>query len=154
MSVLLSEIANNVKLGKGCVISINCQIISDVGEIQIGDYTIIEDGCVIRNNQLKKMIIGSYNVFETQCKIENSNIGDGNVFEVRTQIESGCIIYGNCRFGIQTRVPPQQEIPDFSRVSYPFNIIKIQEYDWKFHREELQELFLHYQSLYEKSKQK
>lgn len=29
------------------------------------------------------MIIGSYNVFEIGCKIENTNIGDCNVFEMR-----------------------------------------------------------------------
>lgn len=76
-----------MKIGKGCCISFGVQIISEVGEIIIGDYTVIEDGCFIRNNSMKKMIIGSYNVFEVGCRLENTNVGDCNVFEMR------CMIY-------------------------------------------------------------
>lgn len=86
MNVIQSELPPNVKIGKGCIISHNCQLICEVGEIVIGDYTIIEDGCYIRNNKLKRLSIGSFNILEAACRIENSNIGDCNVLEVRSTL--------------------------------------------------------------------
>ncbi|CAD8126062.1 unnamed protein product [Paramecium sonneborni] len=141
MSLILSQInKDNVKIGKNCCIALGVQIISEIGEIIIGDYTIIEEGCMIRNNHFKKMIIGSYNVFEIGCKIENTNIGDCNVFEMRCLIESGCTIENNCRFGINSRIPPKQIFHNFSRVYYPFNCLKVPQYDSSQHKEEITEL--------------
>lgn len=82
----MNEIPHNVKVGKGCVINSGSQIIAETGEIVIGDYTIIEEGVIIRNNQLKRMIIGSYNIIEISCVIENSNIGDCNFFEAKSML--------------------------------------------------------------------
>jgi dynactin-6 len=84
MSTVQSAINKDcVKIGKGCYIAPGVQIISEVGDIVIGDFTIIEEGCFIRNNQMKRMTIGSYNIFEIGCRVENSNIGDCNIFEMR-----------------------------------------------------------------------
>eukprot|EP01016_Furgasonia_blochmanni_P016435 TRINITY_DN1952_c0_g1_i3.p1 TRINITY_DN1952_c0_g1~~TRINITY_DN1952_c0_g1_i3.p1 ORF type:complete len:308 (+),score=32.52 TRINITY_DN1952_c0_g1_i3:65-988(+) len=126
--ILPCEVQGKVTFGKGCVIHPLCQIISEAGEIIIGDYNIIEERCVIYNKAMKDkngtvipntMRVGSYNIFEVGAQINTAEIGDCNVFGMRSIVDFNCKIKNGCSIGATVKLPPKTPLDDQTSVTFP-----------------------------------
>lgn len=93
-----AELSGNIHFGEGVIVHPMCKISADGGDINIGDYTIIEEYVTIVNQPRKDkegnivkrtMKIGAYNLFETGTQCSSSDIGDLNEFGVKCQIPPG-----------------------------------------------------------------
>mmetsp|Transcript_17698 Transcript_17698/g.2903 ORF Transcript_17698/g.2903 Transcript_17698/m.2903 type:complete len:112 (+) Transcript_17698:73-408(+) len=97
----------------GCVMHIDCSLIAEIGAIYFGEYNIIEERVRIVNNSIQgTMQIGSYNLFEVGCIVENSNIGNMNTISHRVKIPTGCTIGSKCVIVAGVELEPGTVVPD------------------------------------------
>ena len=91
------------------------------GPITFGEHCIIEDKVRITNKMrgkdpqgnpiIKEMKIGNYNLFEADCTITSSDIGDSNDFSFK------CFVDDNCRIGNFCQVGPKVVLQGGSRLT-------------------------------------
>ena len=97
------------------------------GTITFGEYNIIEEKARIINKIrgkdpegkpiLKEMKIGSYNLFEANCNVSSSTIGDLNEFGHKSFVDDNCKIGSYCFLGPKVVLQPGTVMPD-NHVAY------------------------------------
>nr|CAG4642180.1 EOG090X0I48 [Eurycercus lamellatus] len=102
-----SELQGEITIGARTVIHPRAKILALSGPIIIGENNIIEEQVqIINKNESGEnssvMIIGNNNVFEVDCIVNSSKIGDNNIVESKaflgrhTSLSNGCVIGAKC----------------------------------------------------------
>lgn len=106
-----SKLRGDITIGANTIIHPSASIHAEAGPIIIGDNCLIEEQAKITHRvsfdradseNIPVLIIGSFNVFEVDCNVEASKIGDNNVFESKcfvgnkVTVTNGCIIGAGC----------------------------------------------------------
>jgi len=115
-----ADIRGDVTIGAGCVLHPKCTMFAYAGPIVMGDCCIVEETAVIVNRNKAPMVIGSYNLFETGCRIEAASIGSYNTFEPKSRVPSSIALKDYCVIGAGCVVLPElpampQEWEDIKR---------------------------------------
>ena len=71
-----ADVFGNVQIGKGCWIGPGARIRGDYGRIEIGDYTSVEDNCVIHARPDEQTRIGSWVTLGHGAIVHNATIAD------------------------------------------------------------------------------
>jgi phenylacetic acid degradation protein len=71
-----ADVFGNVRIGKGCWIGPGARIRGDYGRIMIGDYTAVEDNCVIHARPDEQTTIGDWVTLGHACIVHNATVRD------------------------------------------------------------------------------
>lgn len=106
-----SILKGDITIGPRTVIHPRANIIAEAGPIIIGEGNIIEEMATIANRLPQGMpepatipvqIVGSYNIFETDCTCEAFKVGDNNILEPKAyvareiELTNGCVVGAAC----------------------------------------------------------
>lgn len=137
-----AEIIGKVIIGKNCYIGPGAKIRGDYGEIEIGDYSIIEENCVLHARPNEKCTIGDRVTIGHSAIIHNATIKDWAV------VGMGAIVSDYAKVGVWSVIGEggvvrnNQEIPDGKvAVGVPAKVIADVRDDYK-------ELWTKYKQLY------
>jgi carbonic anhydrase/acetyltransferase-like protein (isoleucine patch superfamily) len=137
-----AEVIGKVTIGINCYIGPGAKIRGDYGEIEIGDYSIIEENCVLHARPNEKCTIGERVTIGHGAIIHNAVIKDWAV------VGMGAIVSDYAKVGIWSvvgegcMVRNNQEIPDGKvAVGVPAKVIADVREDYK-------ELWTSYKHLY------
>ncbi|KAK9455671.1 trimeric LpxA-like protein [Dipodascopsis uninucleata] len=87
------------------------------GIIDIGEYTIIADGCQLEASDSEKTLIGSYIYIDPAVKVEKgASIGDFCTLGAKCIIKRGAKIGKRCEIAAGTIIERNSIIPDYSIV--------------------------------------
>ncbi|XP_043515915.1 dynactin subunit 6 [Frieseomelitta varia] len=115
-----SILKGDITIGPNTIIHPKASIIAEAGPIIIGEGNIIEEMATIANRlpvdapeptTIPVQIIGSYNVFETDCTCEAFKVGDCNILESKAyvgrevELTNGCIIGASCSLTESDTIP-------------------------------------------------
>ncbi|XP_076244419.1 dynactin subunit 6 [Calliopsis andreniformis] len=115
-----SILKGDITIGPKTVIHPRASIIAEAGPIIIGEGNIIEEMATITNRlppdapestTIPVQIVGSYNVFETDCVCEASKVGDNNILESKAfvgrdvELTNGCVIGAACSLTESETIP-------------------------------------------------
>lgn len=115
-----SNLKGDITIGTKTVIHPRASIIAEAGPIIIGEGNIIEEMAVIANRlphgapkptTTPVQIVGSYNVFETDCICEAFKVGDNNILESKAfvgrevELTNGCVIGAACKLTEPETIP-------------------------------------------------
>jgi len=95
-------IIGNVTIGKGCFIGPGAVLRGDVGRIEIGDYTSVQDNCVIHVSKDASCKVGKYVTLGHSCILHGCTVKDyaivgmGAVVANNAVIEEWCIVAEGC----------------------------------------------------------
>lgn len=92
--------ANKIKVGKNNIFERGVEIETQGGEIEIGSNNVFEALVrIINPSPTEKMVIGSFNHFETRVSINGCNIGNINTFKTYCNV-IGCLVKDYCVVGM------------------------------------------------------
>nr|CAG4635179.1 EOG090X0I48 [Alona affinis] len=106
----------DLRITSRTVIHPRAKILATSGPIIIGENNIIEEQVQIINSNEggdnpTVMIIGNNNVFEVDCVVKSSKIGDNNIVESKalvgrhTSLSNGCVIGAKCEVHVCETLP-------------------------------------------------
>ena len=137
-----AEVIGKVFIGKNCYIGPGAEIRGDYGEIEIGDYSIIEENCVLHARPNEKCTIGDRVTIGHGAIIHNSEVRDWAV------VGMGAIVSDYAKVGVWSVIGEgsvdknNQEIPDGKvAVGVPAKVIADVRDDYK-------KLWTEYKNLY------
>jgi hypothetical protein len=110
-----SNVAGTVNYGSACIIQQTAEIVALLGrkhppfpcspflstfffffkEVMMGDANILESVVIKATKESRPVVIGSGNIFEDRCVIENSQIGDFCVVGVGATLVDCTLVGGN-----------------------------------------------------------
>ncbi|XP_046610083.1 dynactin subunit 6 [Neodiprion virginianus] len=106
-----STLKGHITIGSRTVVHPRASIIAEAGPIIIGEGNIVEEMAVIANRlpagapepaSTPVMIIGNFNVFETDSRCEALKVGDNNILEMKASVSreveltNGCVVGAAC----------------------------------------------------------
>ncbi|XP_015430102.1 PREDICTED: dynactin subunit 6 [Dufourea novaeangliae] len=115
-----SILKGDITIGPKTVVHPKASIIAEAGPIIIGEGNIIEEMATIANrlppdapepSTVPVQIVGSFNVFETDCTCEAYKVGDNNILESKAfvgrevELTSGCVIGAACSLTEPEAIP-------------------------------------------------
>ncbi|CAL7945927.1 unnamed protein product [Xylocopa violacea] len=115
-----SILKGDITIGPKTIIHPRASIIAEAGPIIIGEGNIVEEMATIINRlppdapaptTTPVQIVGSYNVFETDCTCEAFKVGDNNILESKAhvgrevQLTNGCVIGALCTLTEPDTIP-------------------------------------------------
>ncbi|XP_043257702.1 dynactin subunit 6 [Colletes gigas] len=116
-----SVLKGDITIGPKTVIHPKAYIIAEAGPIIIGEGNIIEEMSTIANRlppgapeptTVPVQIIGSYNVFETDCTCEALKVGDNNTLESKAFVGRNVELTNGCVIGAACTVTEPEVIPE------------------------------------------
>ncbi|KAJ1832261.1 hypothetical protein LPJ63_003672 [Coemansia sp. RSA 2711] len=105
-------IEGDVQIGNGTVVHVGASIIAKNGPIIIGSNNIISERAVIINHNSTPLMVGDYNLLETESQIEGRGIGHKNVIQVRGKVVGQSTLGNNCVVGAMCATDPDENVPD------------------------------------------
>ncbi|WP_423791923.1 gamma carbonic anhydrase family protein [Methanocaldococcus indicus] len=109
-------IIGDVKLGKECSVWFNAVLRGDLNKIVVGDYSNIQDNCVIHCSKDYPTIIGKYVSIGHCAVVHGAYIEDNVLVGMNSTILNGAKIGKNCIIGANALIPQNREIPKNSLV--------------------------------------
>ncbi len=120
-----SKIIGEVKMGSNCSIWYNTVIRGDICEIEIGDYTNVQENSALHVDHEMPLNIGSYVTIGHNAVVHACDVGDNCLIGMNATILSGAKIGDNCIIGANALVPENKEIPEGSLVlGVPAKVIR------------------------------
>lgn len=107
-----ASVLGNVVLGKGCWIGPGVSIRGDYGEIVVGDYTSVEDNCVIHARPSERTEIGNWVTIGHSAVIHNATIRDYAVIGMRAVVSDWAVVGLWSVVAEGAVVRQSQEVPD------------------------------------------
>lgn len=105
-----------VEIRKGASMWPYSVVRAELKNVVIGEYTNIQDFCMIHVGEETGSIIGSHCSITHHCTIHGCKIGDNCLIGINTTIMDGCIIGDNCIIAGHTFLKENTVIPDNSIV--------------------------------------
>lgn len=106
-----ADVFGNVKIGAGCWIGPGARIRGDYGRIEIGDYTAVEDNCVIHARPGEQTTIGERVTLGHGCIVHNATIRDWAIIGMGAIVSDWAQVGEWAVIGEGTVVRQHQEIP-------------------------------------------
>ncbi|PNR92303.1 gamma carbonic anhydrase family protein [Petrotoga sp. 9PWA.NaAc.5.4] len=110
------QIIGNVKIGKGSSIWFNTTLRGDIGPINIGEYTNIQDNSVVHIDSNFPVIIGNRVTVGHNAIIHGCEIADNCLIGMGAIILNGAKIGESCLIGAGTLITENKIIPPYSLV--------------------------------------
>jgi carbonic anhydrase/acetyltransferase-like protein (isoleucine patch superfamily) len=137
-----AEVIGNVVIGRNCYIGHGAKMRGDYGTIEIGDYSIIEDNCVLHARPDEKCVIGKKVTIGHGAIIHNATIHDWVVVGMGAIVSDYSIVGEWAVVGEGCVVRNNQKIPPGKvAVGVPAKVIADVKDDYK-------ELWTKYKELY------
>ncbi len=115
----------NYHIGKCVNIWYGAVIRADLARITIGDYTNIQDNCVLHTDPDQPLAIGCYVTVGHNAILHCSAIGDYTLIGMGSTLLAGAKIGQGCIIGAGSLVTENMQVPDFSVVvGVPGRIIR------------------------------
>ena len=138
----LAEVIGRVIIGNNCYIGHGAIIRGDYGTIEIGDYSIIEDNCVLHARPDEKCTIGNRVTIGHGAIIHNATIHDWVVVGMGAVVSDYAVVGEWAVIGEGCVVRNNQQIPDGKvAVGVPAKVIADVKDDYK-------ELWTRYKGVY------
>ena len=135
-SVRIDEKKHKVSIGHGSVLHPYVTIRAKGGPIVIGDYCIIEDDCLIKNDLPPQpdgtpstMRIGNYCVLSIRSEVLSRSVGDNVKVNPYGVINTGSCIGNGCVIGSGAIVPEFLSIPPYTVVYSDQNLWRTRHFD-------------------------
>lgn len=127
-----AEVIGKVMIGKGCYIGPGGKIRGDYGEIEIGDYSNIEENCVVHARPDEKCTIGSRVTIGHGAIIHNSTIRDWAVIGMGAIVSDYAVVGEWAVIGEGCVVRNNQKVPNGKvAVGVPAKVIADVKDDYK-----------------------
>ncbi len=137
-----AEVIGKVTIGRQCYIGPGAKIRGDYGEIEIGDFSNIEENCVIHARPDEKCVIGSHVTIGHAAVIHNATVGDWCVIGMGAIVSDYAVVGEWGVIGEGCVVRNNQEIPAGKvAVGVPAKVIADVKDDYK-------ELWTRYKGMY------
>lgn len=137
-----AEIIGDVTIGNNCYIGHGARIRGDYGAIVIGDYSIVEDNCIIHARPEERCVIGEHVTIGHGAIIHNARISDWAIIGMGAIVSDYAIIGTWGVVGEGAVVRNNQKIPPNKvAVGVPAKVIADVREDYK-------ELWTRYKNLY------
>ncbi len=137
-----AEIIGKVTIGRNCYVGPGAKIRGDYGEVEIGDFSIIEENCVIHARPDEKCVIGERITIGHGAIIHNATVKDWAVVGMGAIVSDYAVVGVWSVIGEGCVVRNKQVIPDSKvAVGVPAKVIADVKEDYK-------ELWTKYKSLY------
>jgi phenylacetic acid degradation protein len=107
-----ASVLGQVVIGRGCWIGPGVSIRGDYGEIAIGDYTSIEDNCVIHARPDERTEIGNWVTVGHASVIHNATVRDYAVIGMRAVVSDWAVVGVWSVVAEGAVVRQNQEVPD------------------------------------------
>jgi len=120
-------IYGKVRIKKAASLWPNTVIRAESQNVVIGEYTNIQDFCMIHVGEGTSSIIGAHCSITHRCTIHGCTIGDNCLIGINTTIMDGCVIGNNCIVAGHSFLKEGTVIPDNSIVmGTPGKVIRTQ----------------------------
>ncbi len=137
-----AEVIGKVTIGTKCYVGPGAKIRGDYGTIEIGDYSNIEENCVVHARPDEKCVIGSHVTIGHGAIIHNATIKDWAVIGMGAIVSDYAVVGVWSVVGEGCVVRNNQEIPDNKiAVGVPAKVIADVTDDYK-------ELWTRYKGMY------
>ncbi|KAL1513761.1 hypothetical protein ABEB36_003129 [Hypothenemus hampei] len=112
-----SKLRGDITVGSGTIIHPSATVIAEAGPIVIGENCLIEEQAKIihrvpfdqqNKENIPILMIGVHNVFEVDCTVEASKIGNNNVFEPKCFVGSRVTVTNGCTIGAGCHITEEQ----------------------------------------------
>jgi carbonic anhydrase/acetyltransferase-like protein (isoleucine patch superfamily) len=108
-------VVGDVVLGEGSSVWPGAVVRGDFGSIRVGDYTTIEDNCVVHSGG--QTIIGDYNIIGHSIVVHCARIGSSCLIGNHSTLLDDAEIGDFCLIAAGTLLPARTKVPDRSFVS-------------------------------------
>ncbi len=98
----------DVEIGEGCWIGPNATLRADEGKITLGDYSNVQDSCVIHG---RRATLGRYSHLGHACVVHGATLGEHVLVAINAVILDGAVIGEWCTIAAGAVVAPRAEIP-------------------------------------------
>ena len=98
----------DLTIGQGCWIGPNVTVRADEGPIDVGDYSNIQDNCVIHGN---KVVLGKYSHLGHACNLHGVVLGDHVLVAINAVVLDGAEIGDWCTIAAGAGVAPGAKVP-------------------------------------------
>ncbi len=137
-----AEVIGEVRIGKNCFIGSGAKIRGDYGTIEVGDFSIIEENCILHARPDEKCVLGKRVTIGHGAIIHNATIHDWAVVGMGAIVSDYAVVGEWSVIGEGCVVRNNQEIPDGKvAVGVPAKVIADVS-------EEYKELWTKYKGLY------
>ena len=120
-----ASVLGNVHIDEGSSIWFNAVLRCEVGSINIGKTTNIQDGCIIHTDNDHPVNIGSGVTIGHGCIIHGCTILDHCLIGMGSIVLNGAIIHDHCLIGAGSLITQHMVIPSYSVVyGSPAKIIR------------------------------
>ena len=109
-------ITGDVKIGKGSSIWFGSVIRGDLAKVEIGEYTNIQDLCVLHCDPDEDLQIGNFVTVGHQAMIHGRKIGDKSLVGIGAIILGGAEVGECCLIGAGTLIREKAIVPPYSIV--------------------------------------
>lgn len=109
-------VLGDVSIGEKSSIWYHATVRADAASITIGDYTNIQDNCVLHTDLGKPLAIGDYVTVGHSAVVHCRSIGDGSLIGMGAMLLTDAVIGKNCIIGAGALILQGMVIPDGSVV--------------------------------------
>ena len=109
-------VLGDVTIGEKSSIWYHATVRADAAPITIGNYTNIQDNCVLHTDLDKPMVIGDYVTVGHSAVVHCKAIGDGSLIGMGAVLLTDAVVGKNCIIGAGALIPQGMVIPDGSVV--------------------------------------
>jgi len=109
-----AQVLGQVRLGDNVSIWYNAVLRGDEDKIEVGDFTNVQDNCVVHCEKGMPTVIGEYVTVGHGAILHSAKIGDNCLIGMGAIILNGAEIGKNCIIGAGSLVTENAKIPDNS----------------------------------------
>lgn len=120
-----SAVIGRVKLGERVSVWFNAVMRADNDDIEIGDGSNVQDGCVLHVDEGFPVRVGKDCTIGHKVMLHGCTVGDGSLIGMNAVVLNGAIIGRGCLIGANALVTEGMEVPDGSLVlGSPAKVVK------------------------------
>lgn len=121
-----ADIIGSVTIENNVSIWFNTVVRGDIGTIEIGEGTNIQDGSILHTDMNGRLTIGKGVSVGHMVVLHNCEIGNNTLIGMNAVVLSGSKVGNNCIIGANTLITGKQVIPDNSMVvGSPGRIVRV-----------------------------
>ncbi|MCD6414040.1 MAG: gamma carbonic anhydrase family protein [Candidatus Diapherotrites archaeon] len=111
-----ARVIGDVKLGKSSSVWFSAVIRADSAPVTIGDYSNVQDSCVIHVSHGKGVKVGDYVTIGHGAVLHTCDVGNNVLIGMNATVLHNAKIGDNCIIAAGSVVPPGMEVPPGSMV--------------------------------------
>ena len=112
-----ANLIGEVRIGRSSSVWFNAVLRADIGSIEIGDFTSIQDLCVLHVTETNPVKIGSHVTVGHNATLHGCTIGDNSLIGMGATVLDNVVIGKNCIVAAGSVVLENSQIPDNSLVA-------------------------------------